>query len=179
MSAEVVVALVGAVLTGLGAAELLRYVVKRRDDRSDARDAERRTTAKELSVVEADANRSVLDVLLREMRDRIDSYEQMIREMKDQHSRDIADVKAENRLLDRQVRDLQITLRDWQLGNRTPRGQVLIPIREVRDIRDRAPGLLNSNWYPGEDAEPVGGEDQSVIARITPMQHLDPQQGGE
>ena len=164
MSGDAWVAIIGAVAGGLGLRELLVYWVNRRDKRTDAREDNRRARDKEISVVEADANRSVLDVLLREMRDRIDSYEEMIRTMRDQTARDIAEVKAENRVLDRQVQDLQRTLRDWQLGNRTPRGQVLIPIRELRMIRERAPGLLNSSWYPGEDAET---DDPSIVARIT------------
>lgn len=157
---------VAAVIGALGLRELIQFLLSRRDKRTDDRQAEKRTRDREMSVVEADANRNVLDVLLREMRDRIDSYEGMIRDMRDQHTRDLAEVKAEARVLDRQVRDLQVTLRDWQLGNRTPRGQVLIPLREIQRLRERHPGVLDSNFYPGED---LAGDDPSIVARITPM----------
>lgn len=157
---------VAAVVGALGLRELVQFLLTRRDKRTDDRNTERRTHDRELSVVEADANRNVLDVLLREMRDRIDSYENMIRDMRDQHTRDLAEVKAEARVLDRQVRDLQVTLRDWQLGNRTPRGQVLIPLREIQNLRERHPGVLDASWYPGED---TAADDPSIVARITPL----------
>lgn len=159
-----------AIVTGLGVRELLAYYVKRRDDRTDSAQTEERARAKEVSVVEAGANAAILQTLLIEMRARIDSYEGSIREMRDTHVRDMADVKAENRQLDRQVQDLRSALRDWQLGNQVPRGQVLLPLREVRRIREHSPGLLDSPWYPGEaDAHTTTPGDPSIVARITPM----------
>lgn len=161
------VTIVLGVIAALGGRELLSYWVKRRDDRSDADRADRAKRATDVSVVEAGANATVLKTLLEQMQARIDGYEGSIRDMRDTHVRDMAEIKAENRQLDRQVQDLRAALRDYQLGNRVPRGQVLLPLREVRRIRELHPGLLNADEYPGE--EDVTDGPRGVVARITPV----------
>lgn len=141
--------------------------IKRRDDREDTRDKNADDRRAGVSVVEAEANKALLESLLNQMNMRIEGYESAIREMQTAHARDIAEVKADNKQLERRVQDLTSTLRDWQLGNRVPRGQVLIPVREIRKVRERAAGLLDSSWYPGEDPGP--DDPASIVARITPV----------
>lgn len=165
MTGEAIVAVIGAVAGAVGLRELIAYWLKRRDAREDARDEAADHRRAGLSVVEAEANSKALDMLLNQMNTRIQGYEQSIREMQAAHATDIAEVKAENKLLERRVGDLSKTLQDWQLGNRVPRGQVLVPIREIRKVREREPGLLDASWYPGEDTD----IDPSMVARITPM----------
>jgi len=169
------VALIVAVAGAIGLRELIAYRMKRRDDQSDVRHAEQTKRSNELSVVEAGANAAILQTLLTEMRGRIDSYEASIRDMRDMHVKDMAEVKAENRQLDRQVQDLRASLRDYQLGNRVPRGQVLLPLREVRRLREKYAGALDASWYPGEDLDPEDPA-SSIVARITPMQQQGPEQ---
>lgn len=169
MSGEAIAAILAALGGGFGIREYIGWRMKKRDEKDDAKVLAAKGLVddqRQISVVAAGANASILETLLKEMRDRIDSYEGMIREMKDLHAKDIAELKAENKILDRQVRDLQITLRDWQLGNKVPRGQVLIPLRELKKIRERHPGLLDMAWYAGED---ITEDDPSIVARITPL----------
>ncbi len=162
MSIEAIVAAVVALLSALGWQGYTNWRMRRRDD-ADRESASRHHG---LSVVEAEANSTVLHTLLEQMNARIAGYEQSIRDMQESHARDIAEVKTENRSLERQVADLRRTLQDYQLGNRVPRGYALLPLREVYRIRERAAGVLESPWYPGEDASST---DPSVIARITPI----------
>jgi hypothetical protein len=155
-----------AFLIALGAKELITRWVTRRGDRSDAVTADR----KQLSVVEAEGNLEVLKILLVETRDRLNGYEGAIQQMRADHLRDITDLKAENRVLERQVSDLRATLQEYQLGNRVPRGMVLLPLREVRRVRERVPGLLDHPWYPGEeDGTAAGAGPGSVDVRLTPL----------
>lgn len=156
-----IVAVTG-VLTALGVGELIKRAVARRGERADAE----RQTSKEVAQVSAQGNLDVLRVLLEETRDRVNGYESQIVQMRADHARDMGELKAENRSLERRVSDLQATLRDYQLGNRVPRGMVLLPLREVRKIRETVPGLLNHDWYPGE-AE--AGDPGSVDVRLTPL----------
>jgi hypothetical protein len=152
----------GTLLAGVGAKELITRWVTRRGERADREDEDR----KQVSVVEAQGNLAVLKVLLEETRDRVTGYEAAIQQMRADYARDMAEVKAENRSLARQVSDLRATLQDYQLGNRVPRGMVLLPVREVRKLRERVPGLLDHPWYPGEDEPAVPG---SVDVRLTPL----------
>lgn len=152
----------GGFLAALGVKELVQRWVARRGDRADAVRAEGR----QVSVIDAQGNLDVLKVLLQETRDRVDGYESSIREMREAHARDMGELKAENRSLERRVSDLQTTLRDYQLGNRVPRGMVLLPLREVRKVRERVPGVLDQPWYPGEDDNPGS---PGVDVRLTPL----------
>lgn len=152
-----------AVLGAFGVKELVSRWVTRRGDRADTVRAEN----KEVATVSAQGNLDVLKVLLEETRDRVNGYEGQIIQMRADHARDLAEVKAENRSLERRVSDLQATLRDYQLGNRVPRGMVLLPLREVRKVRETVPGLLNHDWYPGEDDSGQSGG--SVDVRLTPL----------
>lgn len=163
---------VAGVLTALGAADLIKRAVTRRGDRADAVRAEN----KEVATVNAAGNLEVLKVLLTETKDRVDGYERAIAELKASHSADIRELKVENRELERQVNDLRIALQDYQLGNRVPRGMVLVPVHEIKAIRELHPGLLQQRWYPGEleavGTPPPGGglgeeEGPSIHARIT------------
>jgi hypothetical protein len=174
VSGDTVVAVLaglGTLLAGVGAKELITRWVTRRGEREDADAADR----KQLSVIEGQGNLEVLKILLQETRDRVTGYEGAIQQMRADHARDLAEVKAENRSLARQVSDLRATLQDYQLGNRVPRGMVLLPVREVRKLRERAPGLLDHPWYPGEDEPAVPG---SVDVRLTPLAPLPPSPGG-
>lgn len=151
-----------AFLAALGIKELLMRWVTRRSAMADAERAEER----QVSAVEAQGNLDVLKVLLTETKHRVDGYERSISEMKASHAADIRELKTENKSLERQVADLRMTLQDYQLGHRVPRGMVLIPLTEVRIIRERAPGLLSSRWYPGEhEQDPPAYAD----VRLTPL----------
>lgn len=152
---------VAGFLTALGVADLIKRAVARRGDRAD----QVRAANKEVATVSAQGNLDVLKVLLEETRDRVNSYEGQILQMRADHARDMGELKAENRSLERRVSDLQATLRDYQLGNRVPRGMVLLPLREVRKVRETVPGLLDHPWYPGEDEAATG----SVDVRLTPL----------
>lgn len=153
----------GAFAAAFGAKELIGRWVARRGDARDLVIADNR----KLSVIEGQGNLDVLKVLLQETRDRVDGYEASIQQMRADHARDMGELKAENRSLERRVSDLQATLQDYQLGNRVPRGMVLLPRREVRKIREKAPGLLDHPWYPGEDDSAANGP--SVDVRLTPL----------
>ena len=139
-----------AFLAALGIKELLMRWVVRKGDRETAAIHESHA----VSAVEAQGNLEVLKVLLTETKARVDSYERSISEMRASHSADIRELKTENKSLERQVADLRATLQDYQLGNRTPRGMVLVPLSEVRAIRERSPGLLSARYYPGEHEDP-------------------------
>lgn len=154
---------VAGVLTALGAADLIKRAVARRGDRADAQKAQ----SKEVATVSAQGNLDVLRVLLEETRDRVNGYEVAIQQMRADHAADISELKTENRSLERRVSDLQATLRDYQLGNRVPRGMVLLPLREVRKVREQVPGLLDHPWYPGEDD--IAGPGNGVDVRLTPL----------
>lgn len=171
-------AALGTFAAALGAKELIQRWVTRRGDRADAAVVERR----QVSVVEAEGNLAVLKALLTETRDRVNGYEKSISEMKAAHAADISELKTENRSLNRQVADLRQSLQDYQLGVRTPRGMVLVPVREIKQIRENHPGILEQRWYPGEleGMEPQGpstnpmGDGPSIHARIT---RIDPPGG--
>lgn len=153
-----------AFMAALGIKELLARYVLRRNDREDAARADHRA----VSAVEAQGNLEVLKVLLTETKARVDSYEKQILDLKASHAADISELKTENRSLNRQVADLRMTLQDYQLGNRVPRGMVLIPVTELRAIRERQPGLLLSRWYPGEPTD----EMQNMGPETNPRGHL-------
>lgn len=168
---------VGTFLGFFGAKELISRAVTRR---GDARDAEQKSN-KEVATVNAEGNLEVLRVLLTETKDRVDSYERSIADLKASHSADIRELKTENRNLERQVADLRLALQEYQLGNRVPRGYVLVPFSEIKRIREQHAGLLLQRWYPGEleAAEPgpagAGGPGAaSIVAQIT---RLDPPAG--
>lgn len=157
---------VAGLLTAFGAKELITHWVTRRGDKADAVAKDRR----EVDAVSAQGNLEVLRVLLTETKNRVDGYEAAISELKASHSADIRELKTENRNLERQVNDLRQTLQDYQLGVRVPRGMALLPLRELRGIRERHAGLLEQRWYPGEHEppEPSSPADGPTInARIT------------
>lgn len=186
MTTDVIVTVLGALgtlLAGLGAKELIQRYVTRRGERADAAAAER----KEVSAVSAQGNFDVLRLLLEETKSRVDSYEQMIVDLKADHAADIRELKTENKSLERQVADLRQLVQDYQLGSRVPRGMVLVPAQEIRALRESHPGLLLHRWYPGEleandeassaggHAGPAGGQypgaapgaPRSITAQIT------------
>lgn len=154
----------GALMAAFGVRELLARYVARRNERDDTERADHRAT----NAIEAQGNLDVLKVLLTETKQRVDGYERTIADLRASHAADIREVKTENRSLERQVADLRATLQDYQLGHRVPRGMVLIPLNELRTIRERQPGLLISSYYPGEhDNEPPPGAWTDV--RLTPL----------
>lgn len=152
-----------AFLAALGIKDVLQRFVTRRGDRADAA----RDDARHVTAVEAQGNLEVLKVLLQETKARVDSYEKTISELRASHAADIRELKTENRSLERQVADLRATLQDYQLGHRVPRGMVLIPLAELKAIRERSPGLLSARWYPGEHEDPNGPPFADV--RLTPL----------
>lgn len=154
----------GAFLAALGVRELLSRYVVRKNERDDSDRADHRAAY----AIEAAGNLDVLKVLLTETKQRVDSYERTITELRASHAADIRELKTENRSLERQVADLRATLQDYQLGLRVPRGMVLIPLVELRNVRERAPGILVSSYYPGEhDSDPPPGAYADV--RLTPL----------
>lgn len=164
MNADTVVTVLtalGALLAALGAKELIQRWVDRRGVRADTDRAQSVAVAE----VSAAGNLEVLKVLLTETKERVDSYEKAIADLKASHSADIRELKTENRNLERQVADLRLALQEYQLGNRVPRGYVLVPVSELRRLREMHPGLLEQRWYPGEMDS--GMEGPSINARIT------------
>lgn len=143
---------VAAVLGALGAKEIVDRTLKRRDAREDARDVRSEKLA------EAEGNFG------------IEAMRMAINETKGQIATlrgDVGDLRAKNEMLERQVGDLRRTVEDYQRGLRVPLGMVLIPLAEVREIRERAAGLLRERAYPGEHAElPPAG---SVDVRMFPL----------
>jgi hypothetical protein len=162
-------AALGTFLAAFGVKDIIGKWATRRGDRADAAAADR----KQVTVVEAQGNLDVLKVLLTETKNRVDGYEKAIADLKASHTADIRELKVENKSLERQVNDLRLALQDYQLGNRVPRGMVLVPVREVKRIRESHPGLLEQRWYPGElegstEGPPGPGVDgRSIVARVT------------
>ncbi len=161
MGADQVVTVLVALLTGGGFFALVQWLLRRRASQVDIRTV---NTARVAEINASVADKS-LDRMFSQMEARITGYEQSIREMQAAHARDIAEVKTENRQLERQLADLRRTLQDYQLGNRVPRGYVLLPMREIRRVREREPGLLDASWYPGEDTEEEGEPPMPVAPR--------------
>lgn len=175
MSGETIATVLTALVTlagGLGVKELLGRWATRRGAQQDAAVADRKAVA----AVDAQGNLEVLKVLLQETKSRVDGYEAAITELKASHAADIRELKTENRSLERQVSDLRISLQDYQLGNRVPRGMVLVPVAELRRIRESQPGLLMQRWYPGElESDAPAGP--SIVARVTRLDG--PHSGGQ
>lgn len=158
---------VAGFLAAVGVKELVMRAVTRRGERADAAEVDRR----QVTAVSAEGNLEVLRVLLQETKDRVDGYERSIADMKAAHAADIRELKTENRQLTAQVDDLRRTLQDYQLGNRVPRGYVLVPLIEIKRIREAHAGLLSQRWYPGEHELVEGAEGPSIHARITRLEH--------
>jgi hypothetical protein len=149
----------------LGVKEMVMRTVERRGARQDAAEAD----AKQVTAVSAEGNLEVLKVLLTETKNRVDGYEKAIADLKASHAADMRELKVENRNLERQVNDLRVALQDYQLGNRVPRGMVLVPLHEIKRLRETHSGALLQRWYPGElDGEgPQTAPGRSITAQIT------------
>lgn len=149
MSPEVITALVGGVVAiggWLGGKGVIDKWLTKRDERErDSRD-----------IVEAQGNIGLeaLKLSIAETREQMAGLKG-----------DVTALKAENQSLERKVDDLRRVVEEYRSGLRVPVGQVLIPLPEVRAIREQAAGLLKRGAYPGEFEDGAN----SIDVRMYPL----------
>lgn len=155
--AEVILGLFGA----LGVAKLLQSItdayLRRRvsvQERVDKETDRSRTTTRQVAEVAAKANETMLERLTAQVDARLEDYRTQIAAMREEHTAEIGQLRKENRELERRVEDLRRTVSDYQNGLQVPRGMVLIPLDDVRQMRGNNPGVLPRRWYVGEDEMP-------------------------
>lgn len=142
---------VAAVIVALGGKELIERTLRRRDAREDARDVR----SEKVTELEGTFGIEAMKMAIAETRGQVATLRA-----------DMGELKKENKELERQVEDLRRTVQDYQRGIRVPFGMVLIPLAEVRAIRERAPGVLSQRAYPGEFED---GPPGYVDVRMSPL----------
>lgn len=138
-------------------------LAQRSDRASDQRVADTRAAAEST----AQANQTMFETLTAQVDARLSDYRSQIDSMRKEHAEQITELKAENKVLGRRVEDMGRTLRDYQMGLQVPRGMVLVPLSDIRQMRSEHPGVLPRPWYVGEDDMPPPSG--SIDARITPL----------
>lgn len=152
------VTIIVAVLGALGAAKLLQsitnaYLARRQVEQTRSDKAQDRSRVESSKVAEtvAKSAETMLDKLTEQVAARLEDYRSQIIQMREEHAAQMAELRRENRELERRVEDLRRTVSDYQNGVQVPRGMVLVPLTDVREMRAANPGALPRPWYVGED----------------------------